>query len=209
MEIPTTKPEPLTLLTTLDSVKNIRQILMDQRNTYFQYDPIWVSSPYKLTDFVSFQTDVFNRTGTKDKWVRDTLESIQKWALGNLQVYEKIKSKSFEGTGVKCYLVTNQHQLAPAFDIKTDEGINTMAYSFVWHDDNQQRQDFMLFDFVYFCQQLNDFILKYIDTEFEPKPIIRQPITEPQPKDQQKVKPQPTAAQIALFFHYLVSARKR
>ena len=187
--IPSTPPQPINLLKALDSVKAIGKIFKDQGATYYQFEPIYVSAPFKLTDARSFEDDIIYRTGTKEKLIIDKLTEIQKWAKGNIKQYERIKTKTLEGRKEKYYNYT---------DFGLMEANNQTAEDFVLYPDNPQMQNFILFDLLLFSREILSLVDKFLENPFEPK----------QPVAQVKTEQQPTNVVKALFSYYLIHFEK-
>jgi hypothetical protein len=183
--IPTTPPEPLTLLTALSSMKAINRIFKDQLSVFYQFSPIRITAPFKLTDFISFEEGTY-QAGTKDQIIKDKLTTINKWALGNIQLYEKIQEKTFEGMKEKYYTILGNGDTHSAY---TERLRNPIV--------NPKNPQAQVFQFVFddlpdFCKKVYDFIGSCLENPFDPKLPMTSIFYHQSQLDQQQPKPKST-----------------
>ena len=191
-------PEPLNLTTALASMKAINMIFQSQYGNLFEFEPLRISSPFVLTDFVSLENDVIDRTGTKDQLIIDKLKAIGEYAALNIQLFDKIKAKKFEDRQIRCYRVNEKGQAFPANELFADIDL------YLSSSDYPQLEDHALINLQVFCKQVHEFIVKCLANPMEAKPRIQPVASEAQ---KHKAKDEPTTPQIALFFYYLVEGK--
>jgi len=163
-------------------MKAINGIFKDQLSVFYQFAPIRIIAPFKLTDFISFEESTY-RAGTKDQIIKDKLITINKWAFENIQLWEKIQEKTFEGIRERCYTVFRNGDTHSA---NTERLRNPIA--------NQKTPQSQAFQFIFddlpdFCKKVYDFIGSCLENPFDPKLPIASIIYHQSPQDQQQPKP--------------------
>lgn len=188
MEIPTTPPEPLTIVTALSSLKAIRTIFKDQLQNDREFYRIIVSQPFLMTDNVSFKQDAYKQmTANKIAAIKD-LKAIRDIAAGNMQTYQRIKLKIFSGTIEPLYWI-NSYGALP--------GDVPGAREAILDPGNQQCQSYQsLYPFFQFCCVVHQIANGFLDEPAEPNQPAPQVIKEPPPKRQK------TQDQVALEHFY-------
>lgn len=202
--ISSTPPEPLSILTALESLKGIRLIFDEQRKFYKRLQPIVISCPFSMLDTEGLKKDVFKALAVDKMAATLKLREIHQLAEGNIQFYEKrIQGKEYDSPEPweVSYLYYSDSAVGAGF--RSADGL-PMAERIVRHPDNRQTKTYpLLFLFYDFCLTVRKLTNSYLTEQAKPDQLDIPLKTAPPPKD----KDQPTAPQIALFFYYLGISR--